>query len=912
MPRTKFTCPSCREVLFLEDNEHTFTCPGCRKTLRRRPAQPTQQPVQPVRSEPEPTLDEDIPVVETADTPDEEIPVLSTADIVDSPPTTPARRPEPRSEPRREPARKPAGGSSVLLVIMVILVLLLGSGLGVAIFFAVTAGTQTARAEEHLAAAMAEARLAAHESLEAANLARRDLVASREQAKQEAVKAEQARKNADAAKAETEQLRKENSKARTETDLARMETVAARKEADAARKEADAARKQPPLGKSEQELRNEVQRLGTLHHASQIEVGVRAWTERDLGRAREILAAIPPALQQNWESRYLRGLCDLVAQPLTERGLRTHFGVSFSPDGKLLASADSFVRLWDTQTGREVTTLANHTLPRHGVCFTPDNKQLLVFDRQQQNFALYDIESKKVGPTTFGMNKSNISRHCVCFSPDGKFLACGNQGNVRVWEVSTGKEQFTREGWQGSVASVGFSSDGKTLVAATSYGALRVWDAQTGEEQKKTVEGDRTMLRAAAISPDGKLVAWGELDRTGRGGSLLRVVDVATGQDKYTRPAHTTAISDLAFSGDGKILVSGSRDHTFRIWNADTGQLFSRVRVSPAGTDLVSFSPVGNRVATAGVEGALILWRTPMPAQERLNINAALAGPQQVSFHPDSQSLFVVTLTGPLHVVDAQAGKDRLLVDVRGARNGTFSPDGKTLLTAGPMAQVQIWDATTGKEKLSFKGLTGFASGAWFSADGTRVLGAADQILKVWDAGTGEEVCTLKGHTTAITSACFSPDGKTVVSNSTDRMLRLWDAQTGESLRTVTLNAGTMPFVPFCFSPDGTKIVAGVGQVQGTNELKMWDSRLEKELPAIPVSTGRVSSVCFSPDGKLLLIGCLDGVVRLWDMQTRCELLALVGHGAEVVSVCFSPDGDTIASIARDNTVKLWSTKARQ
>jgi WD40 repeat protein len=482
--------------------------------------------------------------------------------------------------------------------------------------------------------------------------------------------------------------------------------------------------------------------------------------------------------------------------------------------------------------------------------------------------------------------------------------------------VSNGsRELYTRDGFGNQVVCLRFTSDGKSLLAAGSNGALKVWDAQTGEEQK-SIEADRIVTRVAAISADGKLVAWSEFDRSGRGGYLLRVVDIQTGKDKFTRQAHSSTITDLAFSGDGKALLSAARDRSCKIWNPESGQLLYRVRGPQFVSEMVAFNPAGSRILTGTLDGKVNLLRVPFPLQERLTVNAQLSRPTQIAFSPDGQSLFLATQTGGLHTLDARTGQERLGVAIGVVQHGNFSPDGKSLITTGPQSLLQIWDTATGEETLSLTSPIGRVSGAWFDPDGLRVVVAGEKAVHVLDAWTGKELCTFNGHATVATTACFSPDGKTVVSCGLDRRLRLWDAQTGEHRAMVTLPMSSTPVSRLCFSPDGTRIVAGQGIFSGASaepgaELKVWDARLEKEVASIKLSGSRIDSVCFSPDGKLILTGGSDGVVRLWDLQTKCEMLALPGHGAGVVSVCFSPDGDTIASTSLDGTAKLWSAKPR-
>ena len=206
-----------------------------------------------------------------------------------------------------------------------------------------------------------------------------------------------------------------------------------------------------------------------------------------------------------------------------------------------------------------------------------------------------------------------------------------------------------------------------------------------------------------------------------------------------------------------------------------------------------------------------------------------------------------------------------------------------------------------------------------FSPDGTRLAVGSSIGVWMYDARTGEELALFTGHTEPIWAVAFSPDGKTLASGAVrkprwwreDSEIFLWDADTGEHLATFKRPPeiaseweaiDQLDITSLAFSPNG-KILANASS-EGT--IRLWD-----------IDTGRyrtileghvtVSSLVFSPDGKTLASGDWGNTILLWDVDSGEQRAVFKGHMDRVWDLAFSPDGKTLASAGWDNTILLWN-----
>jgi WD40 repeat protein/serine/threonine protein kinase/tetratricopeptide (TPR) repeat protein len=613
----------------------------------------------------------------------------------------------------------------------------------------------------------------------------------------------------------------------------------------------------------------------------------------------------------------------------------------FSANGKVIvAGGQQQTQFWDATTAKPLGAPIRFQNSAGWVIPNPNGEMLLKGEwnsgRGRNEVQLFTLKDKApVGdpiPTPVAVNLYVQGDMNVLFSPDGKYLvtkerlqgqaalvqAASMPEELRIWDTATGKPLGKPLGPFYALSAVAFSSGGKMLLATQwnrnlDHFEIQRWDVETGKPVGAIPLGQAPAL-VLAVGPDGKTVAVMNPQE-------IRLFDALTGRrlgQALRLPAMFTAV---AFSPDGKLLLTGSNDQTARLWNAATGARLGEPLRHGSPVRAVAFSPDGRTALTQGMDNTVSLWdltvRLGTPLRHSGKVNA-------VAFSPKGDLCVLGGADGTVRLWDPAKHRPvgKPLHHPGPVHAAVFSPDGKLLLTGcapnptGALpgeGEARLWEVATGKLHRVFP-QRGSVLAVALSPDGKWIVtGGKSSIAQVWNAATGQLVGKPLVHPRSpVFAVSFHPDGKTVVTGCEDGNARRWDPATGKAIGKPLAHHG--PIYTLAFSPDGKVLFTGGENLKaGTGEGRFWDAAIWKPLgePVLNHSDPFLQAA-FSPDGRTLLTSGGNwqrkrGNAQLWNVATRKPLVSPLVHLARVSAAAFSADGKAVLTGCDDQTARLWS-----
>jgi len=655
-------------------------------------------------------------------------------------------------------------------------------------------------------------------------------------------------------------------------------------------------------------------------YASDINLSQQALAANNLGRAREVLDRHRPQPGQKdlrgWEWRWLWSQCRGDASSELLRGTNQILALAPSPDGKLLAMQEGFspsavvvMDISDLSAPREIARFAHGKNPvfcSSGRLLAYSIATNVTGTNLHSRVHLWNPETRE--------DRADISFDGRCqgqvFSTDGHKLVTwistwtGDKFNDQIvlWQAPEGKMIAAYPVGQSSFDGENFAVSPDLSLAAIPGESLKIIDLASGKERWSVMDSN-VYFGDVAFSPDGKILAAGY--GRPRTDASIRLYDVATGKELCPPlKDHRVVVSGLVFWPDGKTLASSSFDQTIRLWDvSDPAHVQPRGRPLRGHTSSITalaLLPNSQTLVSGGWGGSVLAFNTAEIRNRKSFVT--LPAVRQWQFAADSKSVLTIDQMGqvakwegnefetklPLFEIDKQAGSTK------------FSEDGRLLAVGLTNGDVELYDLAKHALPRRFGHYTeriddvAFLPGAtnlWVWTFGPPIT------VHLWDLISFQEIQSWKDLNGP---SCTSPDGRWYFTCGYDGACLLRDITSGrEQHFTLQIQDPRESSI----SPDG-KFVAVASQL---GYVRLWD--LATLRPAATLGSFLIGahSVSFSQDGtRLIAGGDGDEALKIWDVDSRQELLTIAAPTDVFWRPEFSPDGNILGSLQQSGLLHLW------
>ncbi|MCY4402064.1 MAG: WD40 repeat domain-containing protein [Candidatus Poribacteria bacterium] len=426
-------------------------------------------------------------------------------------------------------------------------------------------------------------------------------------------------------------------------------------------------------------------------------------------------------------------------------------GFAFSPDNKLLVSSGRSATIWDTETGSEILELYDVEHRTSKMTFSPNGEILVGGDydgkiklwninqilekHQNEESSLSSLLRKITNRKPKYQVYKTLSGHSgsvntLTYSSDGKTLASGSRdGTVIVWDADSMQKRYTIHGHSGPMTNLRFLDNGNKILSGSSNVSIWIWDINAMTSQFIKPNWNTYPF---VFSHDDKTVVNRDINND------LQLWDIDTDKQLYTiKNDYQKTFTKLALSPDNKLLASGSRDGSVELWDISKRKHYMSLDKHTNSVNAVLFSPDGTLFASASEDGTVQLWQI-------------------------------------------QSGKKKVLQTEpnRGVGALAFSPDSKTLVSGRWDGPIQNWDTETFQHIGDYINAAGTVNSLEFSPDGKILANGLYGLIRLWDVETKTKIKEIyKAHNNSIPKFVFSPDSKTLVSGSSDGTSLIWDLE---------------------------------------------------------------------------------------------------------------------------------------
>ncbi len=607
--------------------------------------------------------------------------------------------------------------------------------------------------------------------------------------------------------------------------------------------------------------------------------------------------------------------------------LRGHIGpvnvVAFSPDGtRLVTGGDGGkIWLWRPTLPEPAATgilLRQHESPVRALAWHPDGKQLVSGD-ESGAMVLWNTDEPQAPVSTRGAHEAPITALLFDSSEPANVWSASDDRMARQWAIredGTLSRVRTLADHIGGISALALSDDQRWIATATTSGELLLWPRGTrrsGGNRKKQggalpaipLVGHTGPIASLAFTPDGRWLISG-------GGAGLRMWDLRAkdpSDASIVLPGHSGDVMQMVLAA-GNRAVTGATDNAIRVWDLEKSRTVISSSVldgHTASVRAVAVSSDGLRIASGAEDDTVRVWDAFGSSAGRGGA-VLRVGPSAVQDFAVSASDTVLGISaGQTKVWNlSDRGRWRMPRVLRGSEGlssaGTIDADGDTVAVGTEAGPIYVWSLldASGVPKV-LEGHSGSINGLSFLPDGRLVSISSDRTVRLWDVRESQAATVWSDHADEVVVLAVSPAGDVVFTGGLDGMLMRWNVADGTS---TTMLGHEGEILQLRVSPDGTRVASGSADRRAI----VWDAAAATSLHVMRGHDEKVLSVAFGRNKKLATGGA-DGRVLIWDLTSEHPSESpqqLVGHEQSVTGLVFSRDLEVLASASNDETVRLW------
>jgi WD40 repeat protein len=508
------------------------------------------------------------------------------------------------------------------------------------------------------------------------------------------------------------------------------------------------------------------------------------------------------------------------------------------------ASYDGTVRVWDVDTGRELSLLCGH--------------------------------------------ESSVA--CVDFSPNGINVASGGDDHmVRVWNVTSAQQLRILQGHSASVHSVKYDRSGKLLASGAWDYSVCLWEVNYGHCLWAAQEHNN-LVQSLAFHPSSESVASGSWDGT------VCVWGRKKGTRELLLELGSRDVTCVTYSPGGERIAAASSEGIVRIWDSQNGLCFHVLDDRYSWINTLSFSPCGQFIVCGSEHATVTMFDTRSGDIESVQqLNEIMESIALLGYSKDDRAVSIGRSNGTYISVLWRGLPRKLLLGHTDYVNSVAFYEGTTPISS------EVEDSSTSEYADENKCDSTSDQCPSKHTPPTLLVASAgdDKIIRLWNGISGDEWKQLAGHTISVEAVAFNPLGSMLVSGGHDWSVRLWDVRSGKQTH-LWYHTAFVKTVAFTY--DGIFVLsAGADHC-----IRVWDLSLCAEVNTLGDHTDTVLSVAASPKALIVASGGMDRILRVTDIQSGKLLQRMAGHTDDIRAVAFVGDGRRVVSASDDGTVRVW------